>query len=104
ESLQQQQATAQWTEILKTRAQSSPQMRGWQQARQNLRDFADLRMQRETETQGFTLSYLHPVTGQAARLLNQEPPLESRLTQDQDARAQGRNAEVLEKQMTERLD
>ncbi|WP_440591005.1 hypothetical protein [Salmonella enterica] len=29
ESLQQQQATAQWNEILKTRAQSSPQMRGF---------------------------------------------------------------------------
>ncbi len=104
ESLQQQQATAQWNEILKTRAQSSPQMRGWQQARQNLRDFADLMMQRETEKQGFTLSYIKTVTWQAERLLNQETPLESLLTQYQDARAQGRNAEVLEKQINERLD
>ncbi|EBP3134387.1 hypothetical protein TD89_23115, partial [Salmonella enterica] len=104
ESLQQQQATAQWNEILKTRAQSSPQMRGWQQARQNLRDFADLMMQRETEKQGFTLSYIKTVTWQAERLLNQETPLESLLTQYQDARAQGRNTEALEKQINERLD
>lgn len=103
ESLQQQQATAQWNEILKTRAQSSPQMRGWQQARKNLRDFADLMMQRETEKQGFTLSYIKTVTWQAERLLNQETPLESLLTQYQDARAQGRNTEALEKQVNEQL-
>ena len=104
ESLQQQQATAQWNEILKTRAQSSPQMRGLQQARQNLRDFADLMMQRETEKQGFTLSYIKTVTWQAERLLNQETPLESLLTQYQDARAQGRNAEALEKQVNEQMN
>lgn len=104
ESLQQQQATAQWNEILKTRAQSSPQMRGWQQARQNLRNFADLMMQRETEKQGFTLSYIKTVTWQAERLLNQETPLESLLTQYQDARAQGRNTEALEKQINEQLN
>ncbi|ECO6319350.1 hypothetical protein FXF83_25485, partial [Salmonella enterica subsp. enterica serovar Enteritidis] len=38
------------------------------------------------------------------RLLNQETPLESLLTQYQDARAQGRNTEALEKQINERLD
>ncbi|TSJ59178.1 VasL domain-containing protein [Atlantibacter subterraneus] len=104
ESLQQQQATAQWNEILKTRAQSSPQMRGWQLARQNLHDFADLMMQRETEKQGFTLSYIKTVTWQAERLLNQETPLESLLTQYQDARAQGRYTEALEKQIYEQLN
>ncbi|MCO4157989.1 VasL domain-containing protein [Citrobacter amalonaticus] len=103
-SLQQQQVTAQWNDILKNRAQSSPQMRGWQQARQNLRDFADLMMQRETEKQGFTLSYIKTVTWQAERLLNQETPLESLLTQYQDARAQGRNTEALEKQINEQLN
>lgn len=104
DSLQQQQATAQWNEILKTRAQSSPQMRGWQQARQNLRDFADLMMQRETEKQGFTLSYIKTVTWQAERLLNQEIPLESLLTEYEDARAQGRNTEAQEKQINERVN
>ncbi|UWM63544.1 VasL domain-containing protein [Enterobacter sp. CP102] len=104
ESLQQQQATTQWNEILKTRAQSSPQMRGLQQARQNLRDFADLMMQRETEKQGFTLSYIKTVTWQAERLLNQETPLESLLTQYQDARVQGRNTEALGKQINEQLN
>ncbi|MDM2880308.1 VasL domain-containing protein [Citrobacter sp. Cpo044] len=102
--MQQQQATAQWNEILKARAQSSPQMRGWQQARQNLRDFADLMMQRETEKQGFTLSYIKTVTWQAERLLNQETPLESLLTQYQDARTQGRNTEALEKQVNEQMN
>ncbi|EBS2667044.1 hypothetical protein DRX32_22580, partial [Salmonella enterica subsp. enterica serovar Agoueve] len=34
----------------------------------------------------------------------QETPLESLLTQYQDARAQGRNTEALEKQINERLD
>lgn len=104
ESLQQQQVTAQWNDILKNRAQSSPQMRGWQQARQNLREFADLMMQRETEKQGFTLSYVKTVTWQAERLLNQETPLESLMTQYQDARAQGRNTEALEKQINEQLN
>lgn len=104
ESLQQQQATAQWNEILKTRAKNSPQMRGLQQARQNLRDFADLMMKRETEKQGFTLSYIKTVTWQAERLLNQETPLESLLTQYQDARAQGLNTEALEKQINEQLN
>lgn len=104
ESLQQQQATAQWNATLKTRAQNSPQMRGWQQARQNLRDFADLMMQKETEKQGFTLSYIKTVTWQAERLLNQETPLESLMTQYQDARAGGKNTDVLEKEINERLD
>lgn len=79
-------------------------MRGWQQARQNLREFADLMMQRETEKQGFTLSYVKTVTWQAERLLNQETPLESLMTQYQDARAQGRNTEALEKQINEQLN
>lgn len=104
ESLQQQQATAQWNATLKTRAQNSPQMRGWQQARQNLRDFADLMMQKETEKQGFTLSYIKTVTWQAERLLNQETPLESLMTQYQDARAGGKNTDVLGKEINERLD
>lgn len=34
ESLQQQQASTQWNEALKTRAQNSPQLRGWLQTRQ----------------------------------------------------------------------
>lgn len=104
ESLQQQQATVQWNEILKTHAQSSPQMRGWQQAHQNLRGFADLIMQRETEKQGVTLSCIKTVTWQAERLLNQETALESLLTQYQDTRALGRNTEALEKQINEQLN
>ncbi|POP40629.1 hypothetical protein CHU32_26210 [Superficieibacter electus] len=104
ESLQQQQASRSWTDTLKTRAQSSPQMKGWQQARQNLRDFADLMMKRETEKQGFTLSYIKTVTWQAERLLNQETPLEYLLTQYQEARAQGKNTAELEKQINGRLE
>ncbi|MFA9596386.1 VasL domain-containing protein [Citrobacter telavivensis] len=102
ESLQQQQATAQWNEALKTRAQSSPQLRGWLQARQDLHAFADLVMQREKE--GLTLSYIKNVIWQAERGLGQETPLESLLTQYQDARAQGQNTDTLEKQINERLD
>jgi hypothetical protein len=59
ESLQQQQASTQWNEALKTRAQSSPQLRGWLQTRQDLHAFADLVMQREKE--GLTLSYIKNV-------------------------------------------
>lgn len=102
ESQQQQQATAQWNETLQSRAQSSPQLRGWAQARQQLHDFADLMMQREKE--GFTLSYIKNVIWQAERGLGQETPLESLLTQYQDARSQGQNTEVLEKQINDRLD
>lgn len=65
ESLQQQQATAQWNETLKTRAQNSPHLRGWLQARQDLRAFADLVMLREKE--GLTLSYIKNVVWQAER-------------------------------------
>ncbi|HAV7858995.1 TPA: hypothetical protein JK826_004437 [Salmonella enterica] len=104
ESLQQQQATAQWNTTLQNRAQNSPRMEGWQQARQNLRDFADLMMKKETEKQGFTLSYIKTVTWQAERLLNQETPLEYLLTQYQNALAQGQDTQVLEKQINERLD
>jgi len=102
ESLQQQQATAQWNATLKTRAQNSPQMRGWLQTRQDLHAFADLVMQREKE--GLTLSYIKNVIWQAERGLGQETPLESLLTQYQDARVQGENTDVLEKQINERLD
>lgn len=102
ESLQQQQATAQWNEMLKIRAQNSPQLRGWLQTRQDLHDFADLVMQREKE--GLTLSYIKNVIWQAERGLGQETPLESLLTQYQDARAQKQNTDALEKQINERLD
>ncbi|GHD94437.1 membrane protein [Pseudocitrobacter faecalis] len=102
ESLQQQQATGQWNEKLKIRAQNSPQLRGWLQARQDLHAFADLVMQREKE--GLTLSYIKNVIWQAERGLGQETPLESLLTQYQDARTLGQNTETLEKQINERLD
>ena len=61
-------------------------------------------MQKETEKQGFTLSYIKTVTWQAERLLNQETPLESLLTQYQDAHAQGQSTKALEKEINERLD
>lgn len=102
ESLQQQQATAQWNETLKIRAMSSPQLRGWLQSRQDLRAFADLVMHREKE--GLTLSYIKNVVWQAERSLGQETPLESLLTQYQDARAKGERDDALEKQISERLD
>ncbi|HEY4436774.1 MAG TPA: type VI secretion system ImpA family N-terminal domain-containing protein [Lelliottia sp.] len=102
ESQQQQQATARWNETLKTRAQNSPQLRGWLQTRQDLRAFADLVMRREKE--GLTLSYIKNVVWQAERGLGQETPLESLLTQYQDAQAQGQNTDTLEKQINERLD
>ena len=102
ESLQQQQATAQWNETLKTRAQNSPQMKGWLQTRQDLRAFADLVMQREKE--GLTLSYIKNVVWQAERTLNQETPLEFLLTQYQDALVQKQNTRVLENEITERLN
>ncbi|EHM2231796.1 type VI secretion system ImpA family N-terminal domain-containing protein [Salmonella bongori] len=102
ESLQQQQVSAKLIETLKTRAQSSPQLRGWLQTRKDLHAFADLVMQREKE--GLTLSYIKNVIWQAERGLGQETPLESLLTQYQDARMQGQNTEALEKQINERLD
>lgn len=102
ESLQQQQATAQWNQTLKTRAQNSPQLRGWLQTRQDLHAFADLVMQREKE--GLTLSYIKNVIWQAERGLGQETPLESLLTQFQDTHAKGQSTEALEKQINERLD
>ncbi|EGX8054484.1 type VI secretion system ImpA family N-terminal domain-containing protein [Salmonella enterica] len=103
-SLQQQQATAQWNETLKIRAQNSPQMKGWQQTRLDLRAFAELLVQREQAKEGFTLSYIKTVIYQAERTLNQETPLESLLTQYQDAQAKGLTTGVLEKQINERLD
>lgn len=102
ESLQQQQASTQWNEALKTRAQSSPQLRGWLQTRQDLHAFADLVMQREKE--GLTLSYIKNVIWQAERGLGQETPVESLLTQYHDARAQKQNTDTLEKQINERLE
>lgn len=102
ESLQQQQASTQWNEALKTRAQSSPQLRGWLQTRQDLHAFADLVMQREKE--GLTLSYIINVIWQAERGLGQETPVESLLTQYHDARAQKQNTDALEKQINERLE
>ncbi len=102
ESLQQQQASTQWNEALKTRAQSSPQLRGWLQTRQDLHAFADPVMQREKE--GLTLSYIKNVIWQAERGLGQETPVESLLTQYQDARAQKQNTDALEKQINERLE
>lgn len=104
ESLQQQKTSRMWNNTLKARAETSPQMKGWQQARQNLRDFADLMLKKETEKQGFTLSYIKTVTWQAERLLNEETPLEYLLTQYQDALAQGQDTQALEKQINERLD
>jgi len=104
ESLQQQQATAQWHETLKIRAQGSPQMKGWQQTRQDLRAFAELLVQRERAKEGLTLSYIKTVIYQAERSLNQETPLELLLTQYQDARTRGLNTDRLEKQIAERLD
>lgn len=102
ESQQQHQATARWNETLKTRAQNSPQLRGWLQTRQELRAFADLVMRREKE--GLTLSYIKNVVWQAERGLGQETPLESLITQYQDAQTQGQNIDTLEKQINERLD
>lgn len=102
ENLQQQKASAKWNEMLKTRAQGSPELRGWLQARQDLHAFADLVMKREKE--GLTLSYIKNVIWQAERGLSQETPLESLLTQYQDACVQGQNTRALEKQINERLD
>lgn len=101
DNLQQQQATAQWHEALRYRAQHSPQLNGWQQTRQELRAFADLIMQREKE--GITLSYIKNVVWQAERTLNQETPLESLLTQYQTMLSQEQNTEILEKEINERI-
>lgn len=101
-SLQQQQTSARWNETLNTRAQNSPQLREWLQARADLHAFADLMMHKEKE--GLTLSYIKNVIWQAERRLNQDTPLESLLTQYQDARAQGQNTERLEEQINERMD
>nr|WP_265349220.1 type VI secretion system membrane subunit TssM [Escherichia albertii] len=62
----------------------------------------DQPLQREKE--GLTLSYIKNVIWQAERGLGQETPLESLLTQYQDARAQKQNTDALEKQINERLD
>lgn len=104
ESLQQQQVSATWNEALRTRAQSSPQMKGWQQTRRDLRTFAELLVQREQAKEGFTLSYIKTVIYQAERSLNHETPLELLLTEYQDARTKSQNTEALEKNINERLD
>ena len=102
ESQQQQKATAWWNETVKTRASNSPQLRGWLQTRQDLRAFADLVMKREKE--GLTLSYIKNVVWQAERGLGEETPLESLLTQYQDAQMQGQNTQALETEINERLE
>ncbi|EAA7842714.1 hypothetical protein HAY47_004427 [Salmonella enterica] len=104
ESHQQQEVTRMWSDTLKSRAENSPQLKGWQQARQELRAFADLMMTRETEKQGFTLSYIKTVIWQTERSLNQEVPLEYLLTQYQEAAAHQQNTEAQEKQINERVD
>lgn len=72
ESHQQQEVTRMWSDTLKSRAENSPQLKGWQQAVQELRAFADQMMTRETEKQGFTLSYIKTVVWQTERSLNQK--------------------------------
>ncbi|HGW5508974.1 TPA: VasL domain-containing protein [Citrobacter koseri] len=104
ESLQQQQATTRWNDMLKNRAANSPQMLGWQKTRADLRSFAELLVQREQAKEGVTLSYIKTVVYQAERTLNQETPLEYLLTQYQQARSVGKNTGVLETQINERLD
>lgn len=104
ESLQQQQATMKWSIVLKDRSANSPQMLGWQQARTDLREFAELLVQREQAKEGFTLSYIKTIIYQAERTLNQEIPLEYLLTQYQQAQSAGKNTGMLEKQINERLD
>lgn len=103
-SLQQQQVTAQWNATLKERAAGSPKLEGWQQTRMDLRSFAELLVQREQAKSGFTLSYIKTIIYQAERTLNQETPLEYLLTQYQQARSTGKNNDMLEKQIDERLD
>lgn len=56
------------------------------------------------EKEGLTLSYIKNVIWQAERGLGQETPVESLLTQYQDARAQKQNTDALEKQINERLE
>lgn len=104
ESLQQQQAAAQWNATLKARASASPQMLGWQQTRTDLRSFAELLLQRERAKEGFTLSSIKTVIYQAERSLNQETPLEYLLTQYRQAKTAGQNTGMLEKQINERID
>lgn len=104
ESLQQQQATAQWNDMLKGRSANSPELKGWQQTRTDLRAFAELLVQREKAKEGFTLSSIKTMVYQAERTLNQETPLEYLLTQYQDAHEQKLNTDALEKQINERLD
>lgn len=104
ESLQQQQATVQWNNMLKGRSANSPELKGWQQTRTDLRAFAELLVQREQVKEGFTLSSIKTMVYQAERTLNQETPLEYLLTKYQDAHEQKLNTDALEKQINERLD
>ncbi len=102
ESLQQQQASTQWNEALKTRAQSSPQLRGWLQTRRGLTCFCrSSDAARERGTNPFLYQKCHLAGG---RGLGQETPVESLLTQYHDARAQKQNTDALEKQINERLE
>lgn len=104
ESLQQQQATMKWDTTLKAQAANSPQLLGWQQTRTNLRAFAELLIQRERAKEGVTLSSIKTVIYQAERTLNQEIPLEYLLTQYRQEKSVGKNTEMLEKQINERID
>lgn len=104
ESLQQQQVTTQWNTTLKAYAASSPQMKGWEQTRQDLRTFAELLVKREQNKEGFTLSYIKTVIYQAERTLNQDIPVEYLLTQYEKARTQRLDTSTYEKQISERLD
>ncbi|HEX4504019.1 MAG TPA: VasL domain-containing protein [Scandinavium sp.] len=104
EDEQQQHISSLWFKTLQTRAESSPQLSGWQQTRQDLRAFSDLLEKREQAKEGFTLSYIKTVVYQAERSLNQDIPLEYLLTQYQEARMQGLSTEVQEQLINERLN
>lgn len=104
ESLQQQQATTQWNTALKAHADGSPKMKGWEQTRHDLRTFAELLVKREQNKEGFTLSYIKTVIYQAERTLNHDIPVEYLLTQYEDAKIQGQDTSVQEKQIRERID
>lgn len=103
DSLQQQQATAQWNTALRAHAAGSPTMKGWEQTRKDLRTFAALLLKRETNKEGFTLSYIKTVIYQAERGLNQDIPLEYLLTQYERAKREGIDTGAQEKQIRERI-
>lgn len=102
-SLLQQQATSRWNSTLKNQAASSPQMLGWQKTRIELRSFAELLVRREQAKEGLTLSSIKTIVYQAERELSLETPLEYLLTEFQQARSEGKNIDMLQKQINERL-